>query len=206
MRGARPLTVVEVEDVKKAFGGKMAVRNRALFAFGINTGFRIAELLSLRLGDVLEADGQIKNRVTVSRRFMKGKRRSRSVSVNSKAKYGILPWLIVLKHSDVIHKDDFIFQSHGYLNKSIGYVQADRILKRAFSSVGLNGQLSTHTMRKTFANNVYNGFLRRVSKGEPVDAFRSTSKALGHADIKSTDQYLTFVTEEIDEMIEEVGV
>lgn len=192
--------------MKVLFSGKMATRNLALFLLGANTGFRITELLSLRLGDVLEDDGRIKTRIMVSRRFMKGKRSSRNVYLNEFARKGLRPWLVVLREGCVIHRDDFVFRSYGHGNKAIGRVQAWKIMTKVYKAAGLTGKLGTHAMRKTFANNIYQQLLNRVAGGEAIDAFRAVSKALGHSDIKSTDQYLSFRTEEIDETIAGVGV
>ena len=57
MKGCRPLDKNELSRLKTAFTGRMAVRNKALFFLGVNTGFRISELLSLRLRDVLTPQG-----------------------------------------------------------------------------------------------------------------------------------------------------
>jgi len=205
MRGSRPLELSEIKKVKKLFKGPMKNRNYALFILGANTGFRISEILSLRLEDVLEEDGQFKKRLTVFKRNMKGKKTSRTVLLNKAARDGILPWLKELTKMDIIHKDDCIFRSiRG--NYSISRTQAWKILTNTFREADLNGKLGTHSMRKTFANNIYKYFLIKVAAGEPLDAFRSTSKALGHSDIKSTDQYLSFLEEDVDKAIENVGV
>ena len=52
MKGCRALTADEVARVSQAFRGTYAVRDRALFVLRIKTGLRIAELPSLRVGDV----------------------------------------------------------------------------------------------------------------------------------------------------------
>jgi integrase len=44
----------EITAVSRSFGGTYAARDRALFILGLKSGFRISELLSLRLGDVLQ--------------------------------------------------------------------------------------------------------------------------------------------------------
>jgi integrase len=80
MPGCRPLTDDEVDLVLQSFGGRYALRDRALFLLGIYTGFRITELLSLRLADVAPHQ-QVVPRITVPRRHMKGKYASRSVPV-----------------------------------------------------------------------------------------------------------------------------
>lgn len=187
------------------FTGRMAVRNRALFFLGANTGFRISELLSITLADILDKDGVVKSRITVARRNMKGKKSGRTVILNDKGKAAITPWLEVLRGMGVVHKDDFVFVPHngaGVISRS----QALKVLTRAYRAAGLTGKLGTHAMRKTFANNVYEHLLMRAGRGEQVDPFRATSKALGHEDIKSTDQYLSFRTEDIDQSIQAAGV
>ncbi len=64
MRGCRPLTEAEVSLVLKSFGGTYGKRNKALFIVGHRTGFRISELLSLTVGDVLQ-HGKIVDHLTV---------------------------------------------------------------------------------------------------------------------------------------------
>ena len=206
MKGSRPFKIEEIEKIKSQFTGTMKTRNLSLFLLGANTGFRISELLSLTLGDVLEQDGTIKNRLTVWKRNMKGNQSSRTVLLNKSGKKGLLPWLIALKNINIIHKDDYIFISCQGKNKPIGRTQAWKIFDKVFKAAGFTGKLGTHAMRKTFANQVYSHFLSRAASGEKIDAFRATSKSLGHTDIKSTDQYLSFLTEEIDETIEAVGI
>ncbi len=56
-------------------------------------------------------------------------------------------------------------------------------------------------MRKTFAAKVYQRLSQRRAAGEPVDPFRLTSKALGHKNLNSTDAYLSFLEEDIDDAI-----
>jgi integrase len=61
MKGCRPLTAEEVELVQQSFGGVYAERDQALFLLGVKSGFRISELLSLRVGDVSQ-HGQLVDR------------------------------------------------------------------------------------------------------------------------------------------------
>lgn len=205
MRGARPLKKQEAVLLKSHFKGKMARRNKAMFLLGVNTGYRVSELLSLRIADIVDVDGKMKDRVTVWRRNMKGKKSSRTMLLNEHAKAAMKDWLNELKRMNVVHKDDFIFRSiRG--NYPISRVQAWKVLTAAYRECHLGGKLGTHAMRKSFANNIYAYFKDELAKGKAVDPFRSTSKALGHADIKSTDQYLSFLVEEIDEAVESVGI
>jgi integrase len=206
VRGCRPLNRDEALLIRDFFIGPLALRNQTMFAVGNNTGFRVSELLSLRLGDVVEIDGTIVERLTVSRKNMKGKVSSRSVPVNPQARQALRTWLLALREAGVIHRDDVLFASRRDPFRAIGRRQAWKIMKRAYLAAGIKGKTGTHSMRKTFANNVYTNLLQRVGRGEPIDAFRGVSKALGHRDIKSTDQYLSFAQAEVEQSIMNAGV
>jgi integrase len=96
MRGCRPLTDAEVSLVAKSFGGTFAARNRALFIVGHRTGFRISELLSLHVGDVMQ-HGKILDQIGVQRRHMKGgkagKTSGRTVKLHPEARAALSVWL-----------------------------------------------------------------------------------------------------------------
>ena len=132
---------------------------------------------------------------------MKGRKTSRTVLLNETAKSGLIPWLNQLQEKEIVHRDDYIFLSSRRKNAPIGRSQVWKILHQAAKRQGIKGKVSTHSMRKTFANEIYTHFKSLLAQGIPCDPFRSTSKALGHADIKSTDQYLSFMQEDIDQAI-----
>ena len=108
MKGCRPLERNEVEMLRSCFKGRMAIRNKALFFLGINTGFRVSELLSIKIDDVLDDNGQFKDRLQIGKRFMKGQKSSRSVLFNDPAKEALEPWVKVLKRKGHTHANDFI--------------------------------------------------------------------------------------------------
>ena len=191
MRGCRPLSEPEVEAVLAHMGGPSGARNRALFLLGVRSGFRISEILSLRLGDVVQA-GRVVERVRVSRRHMKGKREGRTVLLHPAARAALATWLEELRTDGYMSTDTYVFQSRRGANQAIGRVQAWRTLKRAFERAGLTGNLGTHSMRKTFADRIYDGLDGVLVK---------TAQALAHRSISSTASYLSFRESEIDEAI-----
>jgi integrase len=99
MKGCRPLTEPEVEILQQRFGGVYAARDRALFLLGVKSGFRISELLSLRVGDVSQ-HGRLVERVTVQRRHMKQKLEGRTVLLHPEAKAALATWLCQLSHHE----------------------------------------------------------------------------------------------------------
>lgn len=191
MKGCRPLTEAEVAAVMENFHGRYEARDRALFLLGLKSGFRISELLSLRIGDIVQ-HGKMVDRVTVARRNMKKKTEGRTVILHPDAKEALAEWLEDLRQAGYMTEGDFVFQSERGRNRAISRVQAWRILDDVFDYCGLTGKLGTHSMRKTFAD--------RVHKLTNENIFK-TQLALGHKSPASTVSYLSFKQEDIDQAI-----
>jgi integrase len=188
MIGSRPLTNDEITSVLKAFSGAYAARDRALFILGLKSGFRISEMLSLRVQDVWK-NGKVVEAVSVARKQMKGKVGARRVPLNHEAARAIHEWLDVMGTN---RPDAPLFESQRK-GKGIDRTQAYRILEGAYDAAGLTGKLGTHAMRKTFAHGVYEALSHDLVK---------TQRALGHKNINSTVSYLGFGTDaEVNEAI-----
>lgn len=190
MRGCRPLEDMEVNDIIKSLSNTNK-RDAALFLLGIKSGFRISELLSLKVGDILQAD-RIVDRVTVARRNMKKRVEGRTVLLHPDAKAALTEWLDELGTDENITPDTHVFLSRKGENRPVSRVHAWRVLHQAFVDSDLTGKLGTHSMRKTFANKVYDALGHDLIK---------TQRALGHRSINSTACYLSFREEDIDRAI-----
>ena len=181
MKGTRPLDNDEIRRVSAAFTGIFATRNRGLFMLGVSTGGRISELLSLTIGDVYQNDKAVSD-LLYNRSIVKGGEVSRAVPVNIDGRDAI---------EDLIdwHREKYatiapprpIFPSR---NKS-GAVAMNRqtahdMLKKAFMAAGLNGKLATHSLRKSFAQRVY----------EQSGDIYLVQELLGHRNIATTQKYL----------------
>lgn len=194
MKGCRALADAEYEATLAAFRGPNEVRDRTLFVLAANTGFRIAEILSLRVRDVFR-DGAVVDRLYVARDNRKGKKEGHQVALRPEASLA-LAWHVA--HQRTLgfgSQADFLFQSRSPRNTAVGYELALRALKRAFARAGIVGpprSLGWHVTRKTFAAKVYG-----VTKGD----FFKTSKILGHKSPSSTASYLAFVAEEADAVV-----
>lgn len=202
MAGCRPFTPDEVKATLRAFSGRHAPRNRCLFVLGILTGFRIREALSLRVRDVV-SHNRVRRVIEVARRNMKGKNRGRAVYLPEEAQRAVLEQIRFLQWPG---RDVFLFRAQGPKNRPISYSQARRLLLAAISAAGVpEDKVCTHSMRKTFANDLYDLMLDRVANGEPVDPFTEVSLALDHGDPKSTRNYLIFRDEHRRAGIAEMG-
>ncbi len=190
MKGSRPLTDSEIAAVSASFSGRHAVRDRAMFILGIRTGFRISELLSIRLKDVAPA-GIVAEQVLVRRQFMKTKAAGRQVPLHAGARRALEPLVQQLLGAGA-DGSAFIFQSRPGSDKPISRIRAYMILMAAYRKVGMTGKLGTHSMRKSYAKRVYDKLGH--------DLFRMKT-AMGHSNINSTIAYLSFDEGDIDRAI-----
>ena len=181
MKGTRPLDNDEIRRVFAAFTGTFEVRNRGLFMIGVSTGGRISELLSLQISDVFQNDKPVTD-LLYNKSIVKGGEVSRAVPVNVDGREAI---------EDLIdwHREKYgtvapsrpVFPSR---NKN-GTVAMNRqtaheMLKEAFMTAGLNGKLATHSLRKSFAQRVY----------EQSGDIYLVQELLGHRNVATTQKYI----------------
>ncbi len=192
MRGCRPLTDQEIAEILPDFYGRCFKRDKAMFLLGLKSGFRVSEVLSVLIGDVLQY-GQLVDRVAVRRKDTKGKVEGRSVPLHPAAKAAIRELLdeMAAEGAD-LSPETPLFRSRKGENRPISRVQAWWVLKRAANRAKLPGKVATHSWRKSFAQRIYEKLDHDLVK---------TQRALGHRCITSTVSYLSFVDEEIDRAI-----
>ena len=171
---SRPLTDTEIDRI---LAEMPLLRDKCLFVLGLRTGFRISELLSLSLNDVWDGV-KCRGVLTVHRKSMKGKQRSRSVPLHAQAQRMLEEYICMYK------PDNFLFP--------ITRQHAWRVIKQAAVLAGLDGCIATHSMRKSFAARVY------AKSGKDLI---KTQSALGHASVASTQAYLAVNKDEVDELI-----
>jgi site-specific recombinase XerD len=189
----RALTVDEFNQVRQSFGGTFGKRDESLFVLGCKTGFRISELLSLKVKDVWNGES-VRDYVTVNRSQMKGKSKNRSIKINGDVKPVVSEWLQKLLTYKGTNADTYLFKSRKG-NKAITIQQVNRILDEAYQSCGLDGELASHSMRKTFAERV------RKATGGDIYAIK---EMLGHANIQSTVKYLGIDQDKMDSIIDQI--
>lgn len=187
--------------IKELRRGRYGARNMALVRFGLGSGARVSEALSLRWRDVME-EGIIYDVIQIQKRHTKGKRRSRDMDVSPKLKKVLKKWLAVYTAQfGAPSKLDFVFRSqvddHEGRSKPITRQHAWDVLKKACRRAGVVGQTGTHSLRKTFAQVLLDG-----SGGN----MELTSYLLGHSDVGVTRRYTNVDRKVGSKIIKERGL
>jgi integrase len=204
----RHLTVDEDERVMKialSKPGPWAQRNALYVLFTKKTGYRVSEVLSLRVRDVM-ADGHAVRAVHVAKDRMKGKRDRKPVPLQPVVRQAIEAWIPVLTGlcGGVLDPDTPVFFSRKRrarkedtpVFRAMSRQQVYIVVTELYAKAGLvrdDGKaLANHTLRKTFAMRIYE------SSGHDIFL---TSKAIGHASVSMTQRYLGISDEEVIEAI-----
>ena len=197
MKGTRPLDNDEIRSVSTSFAGTFKVRNRSLFMLGVSTGGRISELLSLQIADVFQ-NGKPVSDLLFEKSIVKGGEVSRAVPVNADGRLAIdeiVDWHH--QHYQNTSPDRPLFPSrHKSGTVPMHRQTAHDILKDAFIAAGLNGKLATHSLRKSFAQRVYN---------KSGDIYL-VKELLGHRNVSTTQSYLGVNYADAREAVEEIAL
>ena len=204
MKGTRPLTNDEIRKVAKTFDGRFEVRNRSLFMLGVSIGGRISELLSLKIGDVWQHAQPVTD-VQFDKSIVKGGETSRTVPMNVDAREAVselVLWMdanfAILSMADDIAADFPLFPSRKAKNgvASMQRQAADKMLRIVFENAGLNGKLATHSLRKSFAQRLYD---------QTGDIF-AVQQMLGHKSVATTQDYLGVNYRSVRDAVEAMAV
>jgi integrase len=183
MARARALSPSEIAQILAALESS---RDKLMVSAGLALGFRVSELLSLRVGDVWR-DGPAQE-ITVSRAKLKGGAgryrrsvRSRSVPVSPELAEAIRGYIFERYGSALPNAADPLFPGR-YPGRPLSRKRAYAVIKQA---AGGAPRIGTHSWRKAFAARVYE------ASGHDLMLCRT---ALGHRSISTTAAYL-----EVDE-------
>ena len=148
---------------------------------GVSTGGRISELLSLTIGDVYQNRAAVTD-LLFDKSIVKGGEVSRAVPVNVDGRQAIAD--LVAWHREkykTLAPSRPLFPSRNK-NGSVAMNRqtAHEMLKKAFQAAGLNGKLATHSLRKSFAQRVYE---------ESSDIYL-VQELLGHRNVSTTQKYI----------------
>ena len=185
--GCRPLSDDEISQLLDGCQGRYRARDVALVVMGMHTGFRIKELLSLRVSDVWDGS-EVAKVVQVAKGYMKGKKKARTMPLHEKVRQAIHSLLQSSRMWHPIFKDWPLFHAQGRPTP-LSTRQAFDVVIDAATQAGLDiERIGTHTLRKTFARRMW------VSSSVNRDPAKM-ARLLGHDNWGNTLRYLEFADE-----------
>lgn len=200
-RGMRPLDEEDIEKCITYIGEnrRYSKRDTLLFIMQCKLGYRMNEMLSMRLKDVYSFpptmevnEGEEKptvtvaETVTVARKSMKGGKKtgtrvhSRTVPIPPVCHNLLKDYYQELTAAGYT-ADDPLFPS-GTTNKALRADSCCRNMRRMAKALQMS-RVGTHSCRKTFAKDIYEKCGNDIME---------TKEALGHTNVATTQNYLSF--------------
>jgi len=175
-------------SVIKEFLRKKGAGYELLFVMGINTALRIGDLLSLSVGDVVDAKGEIAPAITLKEEKT-GK--IKRFPVNESLRSALTEYF-ACQGRRVRSEPLFVSRK----KRALSRYQAWRVLKAAGESAGLNN-IGTHSLRKTFGYHVYK------KSGADIGLVQ---KLLNHSASGATLRYIGIDRERMDNVCLELNL
>ena len=171
----------EAAIIAKSKGNQMAIRNRLIIEMALGTGLRVSELANLKVDDIHIRKGQYS--LTVNN----GKGgKHRVVGFNNKLKTLIQEYLDYRKSMS-----SYLFASER--GEKMTRFGVGRVFKTMASKACLDSKHSIHTLRHTYATNLYK------ASGYNL---RMVQKQLGHSSITTTTVYSDVLNQDLTDALE----
>lgn len=152
-----------------------AARNRAIVLIMYYAGLRVGETASLRLGDVVDAEGKVRSEFVLRPDQTKG-RQSRTVFVSEKLNRELTAYISATK---TLHPKDKLFYTQKNMCDGFSANTLTQHLFWMYRRAGIQGA-SSHSTRRTFITNL-------AAQGISVRVLASLA---GHASIATTQAYI----------------
>lgn len=158
-------------------------RNYTMIIMGLNTAFRIGDLLQLKWQDVRDVEkDRFREHISITEQKT-GK--ERVVAVNKIEREALSDYFARCKD---VKQTDYLFRSSRIKDMPLSRFQAYRIVKEAASHTGLNEHISCHSLRKTFGYHAW-------KQGTPPAMLMNL---YNHSSYQVTKRYLGIEQEEED--------
>ena len=183
--------IKQINQIKGNLYRQKNKRDYLLFVFGINSGLRISDILSLKLRDIKDYRGHLKEYLDIKEQKTK---KTRRVHFNKQIKEALNYYLDKTKIFD-LERYLFINEKTNE-NKPITRVRAYQLINKWCRDVGINYKVGGHTLRKSFAYHLFDQGVR----------IERISSLLNHQNTKVTFRYIGITDDENKEVINNFGL
>ncbi len=181
----------DIEILKKYFLDSGDYRNYTLFVLGINTALRISDLIELRWGNVYDFD---------KKRFFKHiwvqEKKTKKQTCIALNKNCINALNKLRKQKQIYAPDKYIFVSFHNENSHISRNWAYQIIKNAAKNTHIEGNISCHSMRKTFG---YHAWKAGIPPALIMHIYN-------HSSLEITKRYLSIEQDDKDEVFRKINL
>lgn len=169
---------------------QIACRNKMLFLIGINLGIRASDLCGLKYGFFMNSDGTYKDFYSLQPKKTKKTGKYVKLYFNQTVKKAIADYIEVYP---IQNMNEYLFKSREgdshITEKSLG-----RIIKNAAAEAGIERNICSHSLRKTFGRFVYH------NSTDKNNALIILQTIFNHSSPAITSKYIGLTDDEVSEV------
>lgn len=181
----------DIKLLKEYYLKNRKYRDYALFVVGINTSLRISDILNMRWNDIYDFELQRFKEHLFLREQKTGKKNC--IAINASFQEAIM---LLMKYQGPHSQSDYIFCSPNNCKKHISRNRAWHIIKKAAEDNHLDGNISCHSLRKTFG---YHAWKNGVPPALIMEIYN-------HSNISVTKRYLSINQDEKDTLFHTINL
>lgn len=173
----------------------IACRNKMLFLVGINLGIRASDLCGLKYNFFMNENGTFKDFYSLQPKKTRKTKKFVKLYFNQTVKKAITDYI---EEYPIENMDEYLFKSRegGHITeKSLG-----RIIKKAAEEVGIERNICSHSLRKTFGYHVWHN---AEDKEKSLVILMSI---FNHSSIAMTKRYIGLMDDEIEDVFNELNL
>ena len=175
---------------------QIACRNKMLFLIGINLSLRISDLVTLKWNFFLNNDLTFKDSYRVQPKKTKKTGKFVTVYFNEAVKKTIVEYINQYPIEDM---NDFVFKSRKG-NGAITEGNAWRIISGTAEEIGIERNIGTHSLRKTFGYHVWH------NAKDKEKAIVMLMAIFNHSSVAITKRYIGLMDDEIEATFMELNL
>jgi len=180
----------KLESIRNTLKENATPRDYLLFVLGVNTALRLRDLLSLRVCDVVDSRGRVRNVIPAAQ---PGKGSARAV-LNASCRDALRYYL---EAGGTANQDTLLFAA-GKASRPLGRTQVWRLVNNWCRAAGLaEGHFGAHTLRKTW------GYMALRHHSIPIGAIQAK---FNHATPGVTRRYLGVEGEKVENVESRVNL
>lgn len=169
---------------------QIATRNKMLFLIGINLGIRASDLCGLKYSFFMNNDGTFKDSYSLQPKKTKKTGKFVKLYFNDTVKKAITNYLENYPMEDI---NEYLFKSRKG-DKHITEIHLGKVIKDAAKEVGIERNICSHSLRKTFGYFVYH------NADDKNNALVILQTIFNHSSPAITSKYIGLTDDEVSDV------
>lgn len=185
-----------IEEAPDANKKQIACRNKMLFLVGINLGIRASDLCCLKYSFFMNNDGSFKDFYSLQPKKTKKTGKFVKLYFNQTVKKAITDYLTEYPMNDM---EEYLFKSRkgdGHITE----ISLGRIIKDAATEVGIERNICSHSLRKTFGYHVWHN---AMDKEKTLIILQTI---FNHSSPMMTKKYIGLMDDEIEDVFNDLNL